>query len=106
MKLHAIVWRRLGIALTILWLAALAGFTTYEWLAEPPVSGHFVEVVIQKTGEPASSLKGNMFADLVPTQHQLKWKPLFIALLAPVVAIWLIGSLAFWVLSGFVHERT
>ena len=105
MQLHTIIWRRLGIALSVLWLVAIGGFAAYEVLAEPPAPGHFVELVIQKTGEPVSTLKGNAFADLVPVEHRLKWRPFGIALLVPVAALWLVGSLLWWVLAGFSRER-
>ena len=106
MHRHTIVWRRLGIALSILWLVSIAGWVAFEWLTEPPVSGYFIEVVVQQTGESFSSMKGNMFADLIPIEHRLKWKSFILALLVPVVALWLVGLSVWWVSSGFTHERT
>lgn len=101
-----IILHRAGIVLSVLWIMGIGDVAAYEWLAEPPASGPFVELVIQKTGESFSSLQGNMLADLVQVERHLKWKPFGLALIVPVVALWLVGSLLWWVLSGFRREQT
>lgn len=98
-------WLRLGIAISILWLVCIAGLVAYEWM-NVTSSGHFVEVVAQTTGEPVSTLEGNIFSDLVPKSPAVKWKLVMSWVLVPLLALWLLGSLISWVILGFVHART
>ena len=98
-------WKRLGFSLSLVWVLAVCVVTAYEWFQVPKPTGYFVEAAIEKTGEPYLALKGNAYADLVPVVPRLKLPAILVALIAPVVVLWLLGALSFWVLSGFKREQ-
>ena len=98
-------WKRLGLAVSLVWVLAVCGLATYEWIQVPKPAGYFVEATVEKTGEPYSALKSNAFADLVPVVPRLKLSAFLVALFLPVVVLWLLGALAFWVSFGFKREE-
>ena len=104
MQSHATGWKRLGISLSLIWALAVCGLATYEWLAFAPTS-YFVESVVVKTGEPASVSTGNAFADLVPLAPKLNQQLFLSTLLLPVLGLWLVGGLWFWVSAGFKRNQ-
>ena len=99
-------WKRLGFSLSLVWVLAVCALSAYEWFHLPRSAGYFVDAAIEKTGEPYLALKDNAFADLVPVVPKLKLGALLVALIAPVIALWLLGALSFWVLSGFKREES
>jgi hypothetical protein len=88
-------WMRLGVVLTLLWTLAVLIELRIEF------TGLLADTVVTKTGEPASVLKGNRFADLVPVDQKLNVRKFLSVLLVPVLSMWVLGLAWAWVRAGF-----
>jgi len=98
-------WKRFGISISLIWGAIIVSFVIFEWITVPTPEGYFVKAVIEKTGEPFSTLSGNPFADLVPVVPRLKYLTCVLWLFSPVLCFWLIFFLIFWVIEGFKNLK-
>jgi hypothetical protein len=96
-------WTRLGIVVTSLWAAAILLLLGLELVQTPhPLSGDLLtDTVVTATGEPASTLRDNLFRDLVPVHRTLNIQNLLVALLVPISIMWLLGFAWAWVRAGF-----
>ena len=80
-------WQRLGIVLTVLWLALVAASTGFDWMSPNVhrwINSRFVD--------PDDPLQ------LFPRVH---WARLFALALFPVLGLWVLGAVATWVRNGF-----
>jgi hypothetical protein len=98
-------WKRLGVVLTLAWIAIVV----VEYLIEvdhgPFSRGWLTETTIVKTGEQIEPTpfaeRFGPYADLVPVDQTSRWLSLLSVLIAPPAALWLIGFVFAWVLDGF-----
>ena len=98
-------WQRLGIVLSVIWIAYVGAEYWTELNQGPFGHGWLTDTIVTKTGEPISVLNGNEFKDLVPVDQVVNIKRLLQALLVPIILLWALGFLWAWVLRGFRTGR-
>ena len=94
-------WNRLGIVISVLWLACVGAEYYVEKSEGPFGRGWLTETIITKTGEPASVLKDNEFRDLVPADQFANLNRILLVSLVPIAALCIFGFLWSWVRAGF-----
>jgi hypothetical protein len=94
-------WHRLGIVISVLWLACVGAEYWVEKSEGPFGRGWLTETIVTKTGEPASVLKDNQFRDLVPVDQFANLNRIVLVSLVPIGALWIFGFLWSWVRVGF-----
>jgi hypothetical protein len=82
MRLNA--WHRLGIVISVLWLACVGAEYWVEKSEGPFGRGWLTETIVTKTGEPASVLKDNQFRDLVPVDQFANLNRIVLVSLVPI----------------------
>jgi hypothetical protein len=103
-------WTRLGIVITLLWTAVVFFWLWAELQGSPMGTGFITNSVVTSTGEPVSVVvkKTGPFADIVlkdNVHRTVNVQNLLIAILLPVLPIWIVGSAAGWIIAGFRRTR-
>jgi hypothetical protein len=98
-------WCRLGIVLTVLWIAVVGIECRIELDQGPLSRGWLTDTIVVKTGERTDakefSRELGKFVDLVPVDQVPNWFQLLSVLIGPIAALWLSGAAFAWVRSGF-----
>ena len=80
-------WQRLGIALTVLWLALVASSASFDWM-----SPNVHKWINSRFVDPDDPLQ------LFP---RVDWARLIALALFPIIGLWVLGAVAAWVKNGF-----
>ena len=98
-------WQRLGVVLTLVWVAIVGVEYLIELDQGPFSRGWLTDTTIVKTGEKIEpkqfAERFGPYADLVPVDQTSRWLWLLSVLIVPPAALWLVGFAFAWVLDGF-----
>jgi hypothetical protein len=109
MKLNG--WIRIGIVLSILWVAWIGGYAVCEYFQHQPQHSIFIAWRAAKTGEDYVTLAKTtgMFADLVPLSGSLRVSRFLAFLFIPLAIAWsssfVIVYTIIWIIRGFRMSR-
>jgi hypothetical protein len=92
-------WQRLGIVLSVFWMVGIGIECWVEQVQGPFSSGWVTDSVVSGQPQKINNLT------LQPEEQVVNIARFSVALIAPPIALWVIGFSVAWIRRGFQHGR-
>lgn len=92
-------WVRLGVAISVTWLLAVALMAAFEWFYTPEYRLLTETVFVESSDH--EGLQGIDYWNAIEEHPSINWTNIFAISFLPIAGLWIVGLLAGWVRAGF-----